>query len=282
MPSVADLVEDHLLRALTDPETYDAGRALADHGAVAFEQFGPMNVRARVADGELYYVDLRVGPGKLAWSCSEPGGSRGDFCRHCVAAAVQTWRQAPAKAARTPTAEDAGSAAGLPVARPPDIVRPVVVETPVAEALLTAPPPPAELPPSAEAPAVVPAAAAELPAPAELLSGVHAILFSPLADELRAFLRDKLRLPSVDAGDGWLIFALPPAELAVHPAERPDQGLYLLCDDLEATLAELERRGVTERTPIRQESWGFVTELRLPDGSQLPLYQPTHARPTPR
>jgi len=118
-----------------------------------------------------------------------------------------------------------------------------------------------------------------MPAPAELLSGVHAILFSPLADELRAFLRDNLGLPHVDAGDGWLIFALPPAELAVHPAEAPDQGLYLLCDDLEATLAALARRGVTERTPIRQESWGFVTELRLPDGSQLPLYQPTHARP---
>jgi hypothetical protein len=281
MPSVADLVEDHLLRALTDAETYEAGRALADHGAVAFEQVGPMNVRARVADGELYYVDLRVGPGKLTWACSEPGGSRGDFCRHCVAAAVQTWRQAPARATRAPVGEEAGPAAGLPAAQPPEMVRPAVVETPLAEALLAEPPTPAEPSTPAEPPASQPATAAAMPAPSELLSGVHAILFTPLADELRAFLRDILGLQHVDASDGWLIFALPPAELAVHPAEAPDQRLYLLCDDLALTLAELERRGVTDRTPIRQERWGFVTELRLPDGSQLPLYQPTHARPTP-
>ncbi|HMJ80227.1 MAG TPA: hypothetical protein VK592_04225 [Candidatus Dormibacteraeota bacterium] len=308
MPSVADLVEDHLLRSLTDPETYELGRALADHDAVAFEQFTPMAVRARVADGELYYVDLRVGPGKLTWSCSEPGGSRGEFCRHCVAAAVQTWRQAPARRSSGEAGQETGPTAGLPAAQPPTKATPQAAPAPparptpqaaprpqseapvlppvaAAPAAVEAPPQPAEVPPPAVgAPAVAAAAAVEPPPPEApalppLLSGLHAILFSPRAEELRAFLRDVLELSGIDAGEGWLIFALPPSELAVHPAPRPDQGLYLLCDDIEATLEALEARGVV-RTPLREESWGFVTEIGLPDGSVLPLYQPKHPRPT--
>ena len=114
---------------------------------------------------------------------------------------------------------------------------------------------------------------------AGLISGAHMIVFSPAADELRAFLHDALGLPSVDAGDGWPIFAVPSAELAVHPADAPDEAIYLLCEDLDATLAELERRGFTSHTPIHQESWGRVTERVLPGGTELPLYEPRHPRP---
>jgi hypothetical protein len=77
-----------------------------------------------------------------------------------------------------------------------------------------------------------------------MISGVHAIVFSPAAEALRAFFRDTLGLSSVDAGDGWLIFALPPAELAVHPAEAARHEIYLLCQDLDATVATLEKKGV--------------------------------------
>src|SRR5664280_3331821 len=102
-----------------------------------------------------------------------------------------------------------------------------------------------------------------------MISGVHAIVFSPAAEEVRAFFRDTLGLPFVDAGDGWLIFALPPAELAVHPADAPNHEIYLMCDDLEATLASLERKGVEVRRPVREEAWGFVTEIVLPGGTEL-------------
>ena len=77
-----------------------------------------------------------------------------------------------------------------------------------------------------------------------MISGVHAIVFSPATEEVRAFFRDTLGLPFVDAGDGWLILALPPAELAVHPADAPRHEIYLLCDDLDATVAALEMKGV--------------------------------------
>lgn len=111
------------------------------------------------------------------------------------------------------------------------------------------------------------------------ISGVHAIVFTPAAAEVRAFFREVLGLASVDAGDGWPIFALPPAELAVHPADRPRHEIYLMCDDLEATLASLERKGVVVRRPIRDEAWGLVTEVVLPGGTDLAIYQPTHPRP---
>jgi predicted enzyme related to lactoylglutathione lyase len=90
-----------------------------------------------------------------------------------------------------------------------------------------------------------------------------------------------LGFPSVDAGHGWLIFALPPAELAVHPADGPGgrQELYLMCDDLQETVQELERKGVELSRPIREERWGVVTAIRLPDGGEIALYEPRH--PTP-
>ena len=107
--------------------------------------------------------------------------------------------------------------------------------------------------------------------------GLHALIYSKKDEATRAFFRDVLGFPSVDAGRGWLIFAAPPAELAVHPAEdREYHELYLMCDDIEATIAELERKGISTRG-IQEEPWGRVTQIRLPSGDELGLYEPKHA-----
>jgi predicted enzyme related to lactoylglutathione lyase len=112
-----------------------------------------------------------------------------------------------------------------------------------------------------------------------MISGIHAVVFSPAAEEVRAFFRDILAWPNVDAGEGWLIFALPPAELAVHPASESRQELYLLCEDLDATVAALEAKGVGLARPIREVAWGRLTAIILPGGTEIALYQPTHPRP---
>ena len=112
-----------------------------------------------------------------------------------------------------------------------------------------------------------------------MISGVHAIVFSRAADEVRTFVRETLGLPFVDAGDGWLIFALPPAELAVHPAEASRHEIYLLCDDLEAMVAALEAKGIRLAQPITAQAWGRLTAIALPDASEIGLYQPSHPRP---
>lgn len=112
-----------------------------------------------------------------------------------------------------------------------------------------------------------------------MLTGVHALMYSPRADPVRDFLRDVVGFPFVDAGHGWLIFALPPAEMAVHPAEEGQATrteLYLICDDLPKTMAELVAKGVEFSSPMAERSWGRVTAIRLPDGSDLGLYQPKH------
>jgi|SRR5450759_4224260 catechol 2,3-dioxygenase-like lactoylglutathione lyase family enzyme len=103
-----------------------------------------------------------------------------------------------------------------------------------------------------------------------MISGVHAIVFSRAADEVRAFFRDTLGLKYVDAGAGWLIFALPPAELAVHPADASRHEIYLLCDDLDATVAELAAKGVRLAGPITEQTWGRLTTVALPDGLEPP------------
>ena len=109
---------------------------------------------------------------------------------------------------------------------------------------------------------------------------MHAIVFSPDAVKARAFFADVLNLPSVDAGGGWLIFALPPAELAVHPADGGSRHeLYLMCDDIHATLAELKAKGVEVARDISDQRWGLVAAIRLPDGAEFPIYQPRHASP---
>jgi catechol 2,3-dioxygenase-like lactoylglutathione lyase family enzyme len=111
-----------------------------------------------------------------------------------------------------------------------------------------------------------------------MITGAHTILYSRDADALRAFFRDVLEFPSVDAGGGWLIFGLPPGEVATHPAEEAGSELYLMCDDLEATMADLRAKGV-ELGPVSDERWGRVTTIALPDGGQLGLYEPRHPRP---
>jgi predicted enzyme related to lactoylglutathione lyase len=109
-----------------------------------------------------------------------------------------------------------------------------------------------------------------------MINGVHALIYSKQADDVRAFFRDVLGWQSVDAGGGWLIFAAPPAELAVHPAEESSHELYLMCDDLSRTVADLESKGVSLARPVTEEPWGRVTALELPGGSVLGLYEPSH------
>jgi predicted enzyme related to lactoylglutathione lyase len=113
-----------------------------------------------------------------------------------------------------------------------------------------------------------------------VITGTHAVMFTRDAEGMRAFLRDVLDLASVDAGGGWLIFALPPAELAAHPSDGDTSvELYLMCDDIEATVAELEAKGVELIRPVSDEGWGLVTALRVPGGGQLGLYEPRHPMP---
>jgi catechol 2,3-dioxygenase-like lactoylglutathione lyase family enzyme len=113
-----------------------------------------------------------------------------------------------------------------------------------------------------------------------VITGIHAIVFSPESEQVRAFFRDVLGLPSVDAGGGWPIFALPPAELAVHPADgNTRHELYLMCDDIHATLAELRAKGVDVAQDVADQGWGLVAAIRLPDGSELPVYEPRHPSP---
>jgi catechol 2,3-dioxygenase-like lactoylglutathione lyase family enzyme len=113
-----------------------------------------------------------------------------------------------------------------------------------------------------------------------MITGVHAIVFTPEPEAIRAFFGDVLGLPSVDAGGGWPIFALPPAELAAHPTiHGGHHELYLICDDIKATVAELQRKGVEFTTEVEDAGWGLLTRLRLPDGGELALYEPKHPRP---
>jgi len=109
-----------------------------------------------------------------------------------------------------------------------------------------------------------------------LISGAHLILYSKEADADRGFFRDILKLPCVDAGEGWLIFALPPAEMAVHPAEENgSQELYLMCDDLKATIRSLKQKKV-KCSPAVDRGWGVLATIELPSGGELGLYQPKH------
>jgi hypothetical protein len=110
--------------------------------------------------------------------------------------------------------------------------------------------------------------------------GAHAILYSRDADADRAFLRDVVGFPSVDVGHGWLIFALPPAEVAVHPEEgNPHHELYLMVDDANGFAYSMKARGV-ECTATQDLRWGVLTQVTLPSGAKLGVYEPRHARPT--
>jgi hypothetical protein len=112
-----------------------------------------------------------------------------------------------------------------------------------------------------------------------MIHGAHVIIYSKDADADRAFFRDVLQYKSVDAGHGWLIFALPPAEVAVHPSAQNDvHELFLMCDDVRALIAEMKAKQV-ECSPIDEQRWGSITRLTLPGGGKLGIYQPKHASP---
>jgi catechol 2,3-dioxygenase-like lactoylglutathione lyase family enzyme len=110
-----------------------------------------------------------------------------------------------------------------------------------------------------------------------MITAIHALLYSRDAEATRAFFRDILKFKSVDAGDGWLIFALPPAELGVHPTDTAHgPELHLLCDDVARTVAELEAMGVKATRPISDQGYGLVTSIRIPGGIEIGLYEPRH------
>lgn len=112
-----------------------------------------------------------------------------------------------------------------------------------------------------------------------MIIGAHSIIYSRKPDADRAFLRDVLRLPSVDVGDGWLIFGLPPAEVAVHPSGKNNvHEFYFMCSDINVLTAAMQNRGI-KCTPVQDHGWGLLTQVRLPGGGKLGIYQPRHARP---
>jgi hypothetical protein len=112
------------------------------------------------------------------------------------------------------------------------------------------------------------------------IAGAHMIVYSADADADRTFLRDVLGFPHIDVGDGWLIFALPASEIAVHPGDTNGvHEIYLMVDDIAAFVAEMSNRGVG-CTPPQDQGWGVLTQLSLPGGGQLGIYEPRHDRPT--
>jgi hypothetical protein len=113
-----------------------------------------------------------------------------------------------------------------------------------------------------------------------MITGSHTIIYTKDAAADRRFLKDVLKLPSVDAGGGWLIFGLPPSEVAFHPHDKNDEHeFYLICDDVEALIGTLKKGGL-RCGPIKDEGWGLLTEVTLPGGGSIGIYEPRHARPT--
>jgi hypothetical protein len=112
-----------------------------------------------------------------------------------------------------------------------------------------------------------------------MIIGAHSIIYSQKPEADRAFLRDVLAMPSVDVHGGWLIFGLPPAELAVHPSDENDvHEFYLMCDDVEGFIADMAAKEIA-CSPVQNQGWGMLTQVTLPGGGKLGVYQPRHARP---
>jgi len=112
------------------------------------------------------------------------------------------------------------------------------------------------------------------------ITGAHTIIYSKSAEADRAFLRDVFGLPNVDVGHGWLIFAVPPAEVAVHPSEENNiHEFYLMTDDIRGLIDSLTKRGV-KCSPPQDERWGVLTQVKLPGGGTVGVYEPRHPRPT--
>jgi catechol 2,3-dioxygenase-like lactoylglutathione lyase family enzyme len=112
-----------------------------------------------------------------------------------------------------------------------------------------------------------------------VIAATHTLIFSEDAAATRAFFRDIFGWENVDNGEGWLIFALPPAELGVHPGDTPRHELFLMCHDIERTKAELEAKGVTFTAPVEDQGFGLITRFEVPGAGELQLYQPTHESP---
>ena len=112
-----------------------------------------------------------------------------------------------------------------------------------------------------------------------MIIGAHSIIYSKNPEADRAFLRDTLKLTNVDVGGGWLVFGLPPSEVAVHPSKKNNvHEFYLLCDDVEAFITQMRKNKIA-CGPVHNEGWGLLTELTLPGGGKLGVYEPRHARP---
>ena len=112
-----------------------------------------------------------------------------------------------------------------------------------------------------------------------MISGAHVVIYSTDSEADRAFFRDVLKFPHVDVGGGWLIFGLPPSEVAFHPAEENGRHeFFLICDDLQRLIKTLNAKG-TNCSPVHEQPWGSLIEVTLPGGGKLGLYQPKHARP---
>ena len=111
------------------------------------------------------------------------------------------------------------------------------------------------------------------------ITGAHSIIYTKHPRRDREFFRDVLKLRSVDVGDGWLIFALPPSEVAFHPSKKNDlHELFLLCDNVKQLVSELQKSGV-KCDEVEQQPWGYLTKIKLPGGGKLGVYQPLHTRP---
>ncbi len=116
-----------------------------------------------------------------------------------------------------------------------------------------------------------------------MITGIHAMFYTKHADEMRTFLRDILGLPWVDAGGNWPIFAAPPTDLAVHESsDVSGHELYFICDDIEDVLRKLAQRGIKTTAPVTDRGWGLATELQLPSGDVVGIYEPRHPRPAAR
>jgi catechol 2,3-dioxygenase-like lactoylglutathione lyase family enzyme len=111
-----------------------------------------------------------------------------------------------------------------------------------------------------------------------MIKGLHAMFYSPKAEELRAFMRDKLGLPHTDVGEGWLIFDVPEADIGCHPSDRAFHEMSFYCDDIEATVAQLRAKGVEFASEITDEGWGLATRMLLPGDTEVMLYQPKYAK----
>ncbi len=108
------------------------------------------------------------------------------------------------------------------------------------------------------------------------ITGIHTLLYTPEADALRDIVRDVFGWPSVDAGHGWLIFSLPPAEMGVHPSDAPSHEVTFMCDDIEATVGELKAKGIEFEGEPTSQGFGIVVHMLLPGGLKVMLYQPRH------